>query len=290
MPEDQTGLRVVDFPSIVKAESVILGAFSLIELLVVILISAYTWFVLKGLGSVAIGIAGGVFAFLVFLKVASPEEVGFLFPLYEIKYGLKKTTVYSHEFDTSKNIPSLETVDGWAVKLKDGYAAIIAVQPVNFFYSTPSDQRAYIDSYKSMLNSLDFPIQVLSIASEFDINRYMNRLITRFKDPDIAQNPVMREVVDDYIRWLDRNVRIAIQRQYFIVVTVLEKKAGEGVSLGELRRRAEVVISGLLRGGITARILERDEILQLYELIFYRKNTLKNYNSSIIVSGKDGGW
>jgi len=284
---DQSGLRVIDFPSVIRAESKLFGVFDTIELLVIFLLSASAWVVLKSLGTVSIIASATVFVTLTFLKAASPEEVGFMFPLYELRFALRKTTVYSHELDTTKHLPSLETVEGWAVKLRDGYAAIIEVQPVNFFYSTPSDQRAYIDSYRNMLNSLDFPIQILSVSSEFDVNRYMNRFITRLKDPDIAENPVMRSVAEGYLSWLDRQVRVAIQRRYFVVVTVPKRKGGEEVSLGELRRRAEVVVTGLERGGISAKILQRDDILQLYELISCRKNLPRNFNSSIIVSGQN---
>ena len=125
-----------------------------------------------------------------------------------------------HEIDTTKYIPSLRFVDNWICKLSDGLASVIEVKPVNFFYALPAEQRAYLDSYKDMLNSLDFPIQILSIAGEFDITRYMNHLVLRYRDEDIAANPMLRNVLDDYIRWLNRVVGETIQRRYFVVVTV----------------------------------------------------------------------
>lgn len=265
------GLKVVDFPSVLEGELKIFG-FTSLELLVIGLISGFVWLLLADYGELAIAASLLTFAFLVLLKAMMPEETGYTFPAYAAYFLFKGKTVYAHEIDTTKYIPSLNFVDDWICKLSDGLASVIEVKPVNFFYALPVEQRAYLDSYKEMLNSLDFPIQILSIACEFDITRYMNHLVLRYRDEDIAANPVLRNVLDDYIRWLNHVVGETIQRRYFIVVTAQD--------VSELRRRVETVIAGLRRGGIHAEILNRDGILTLYDLINYRRIMPANYDST----------
>lgn len=266
------GLRVVDFPSVLEGELKIFG-FTSLELLVIGLISGFVWLLLADYGEFAIAASLLTFAFLVLLKAMMQEETGYAFPAYAAYFLFKRKTVYAHEIDTTKYIPSLRFVDDWICKLSDGsIASVIEVKPVNFFYALPAEQRAYLDSYKDMLNSLDFPIQILSIAGEFDITRYMNHLVLRYRDEDIAANPMLRNVLDDYIRWLNRVVEETIQRRYFIVVTAQE--------VSELKRRVETVIAGLRRGGIQAEILNRDGILALYDLINYRRIMPANYDST----------
>ncbi|ADC64627.1 hypothetical protein Ferp_0452 [Ferroglobus placidus DSM 10642] len=278
-----TGLRVVEFPSVVQAESKLFGLFTPVEILTLFLISSSVWILLRGFGVVSVAVAAGVFAFLVFMKAMMPEEVGYMFPLYEARFAARKKAVYAHELDTTKYLPSTDFVDGWVMRMKDGYGAIIEVQPVNFFYSTPADQRAFLDSFKSTLDSLDFPIQILSIAAEFNAGRYLNRLMLRLKDEDIAANPILSELAHAYLAGLDEDVRTAIMRRYFVVVTVPKKT--EEVAIGELKRRVETVASGLRRGGIPAKLLEREDILALYELIANRTTMPKNYNSAKVVVG-----
>ncbi len=275
MPE--TGLRVIDFPSVLQVESKLFGLFSPVELLAIFLISSVAWILLKGLGTISIVASVVVFAFAVFMKALMPDEVGYLFPLYEARFAVKKRTIYAHELDTTKGIPSLKFISNWIVKTS-GYVAVIEVLPVNFFYSTPADQRAFLDAYRAMLDSLDFPIQILSVTSEFDMGGYLNRFMLRLKDEDIASNPTLSELAQAYINWLDDQVRSVFMRRYFVIVSVQDKKS-EDVSISELKRRVEVVASGLRRGGMITRVLERDDILSLYELIENRTILPKNYNS-----------
>ena len=282
MTMSETGLRVVEFPSVIQVESRLFGLFSPVELLSTFLLSSAMWILLREFGTISIAAAAVTFATSIFVKALMPEEVGYLFPLYEARFALRKRTVYAHELDTTKGIPSLNFVDRWVIKMKHGYAAVIEVTPVNFFYSTPADQRAFVDAFRATLDSLDFPIQILSITSEFDIGRYLNRFMLRLKDEDIATNPILSDLAQAYVRWIDEEIRSVSMRRYFVVVTVPHKKS-EDVSVGELKRRVEVVASGLRRGGMVTRILERDDVLALYELIANRTAQPKNYNSAKVI-------
>ena len=272
---------MVEFPAVIQAESRIFGIYTPVELLTMFLVSSAAWIVLKGFGLISIGLAAGIFAALLLLRAVVPEEVGYAFPLYELKFAWRKKTVYSHELDTTKHIPNLDFVDGWVMRMRDSYGAVVEARPVNFFYSTPAERRAILDSYRAMLNSLDFPIQILSISYRFNLGRYLNRLLMRLRDEDIATNPFLRSMVEEYIRWLDAEVSTAIMRRYYIIVTVPKKE--EQISIGELKRRAETVISGLRRGGIAARLLEREDILEIYELLANRAVQPKNYSSAKVI-------
>ncbi|RLI79366.1 hypothetical protein DRP05_04200 [Archaeoglobales archaeon] len=277
------GLKVVEFPTVIEGELKFLGKFTTMELLTSFLISIAAFQALSNFStSTAFAASLITFASIILLKLTMPEEVGYYFPLYASYFALKRKTVYAHELDTTKYIPAMSFVDGWIVKLTNGFAAVIEVEPVNFFYSLPADQRSFIDAYKSMLNSIDFPIQILSVSSEFDISRYMNKLLMRFRDGDIAENPVLREALDDYIRWLDSEIRDVFQRRYFVIVSA--KKKSEEAAVAELKRRVETVVAGLRRGGIQAKILEREDILAIYEILSSRMVLPGNYSSSKFIA------
>ncbi len=276
------GLKIVNFPSIFKYENKILGAYSTIELLVVLIVSLTIGLILRSFGIYAVAASATIFAVYTFFKVASPEEVGFAFLAYEAKFATGKTKIFAHELDQTGPLISMDFVDGWIVKMNGKLGSIVEVYPVNFFYATPGEQRSYIDGFRDMLNSIDFKIQIISVAAEFDANKYMNRFLLRMKDEDVALNPVMREVAKDYITWLDSEIVSSLKRRYFIAVCVTDR--GD-VSVGELKRRVETVVTSLQRAGIEARVLDRDEILAAYEFFFSRKNYPKNFNSRKMLVG-----
>ncbi len=276
------GLRIVNFPSIFKYENKILGTYNTIELLLVLIVSLSVGLVLKDFGIYAVATSTAIFVVYTFFKVLSPEEVGFAFIAYEARFATGKSKVFANELDQTGSLISLESVDGWIVKMNGKLTSVIEVYPVNFFYSTPSEQRSYIDGFRNMLNSIDFKIQIIGIAAEFDANKYMNRFLLRMKDEDVALNPVMRDVAKDYIMWLDSEIGSSLKRRYFVTICVTDK--GD-VSIGELKRRVETVISSLQRAGIEARVLDRSEILATYEFLFSRKNYPKNFNSRKLLVG-----
>lgn len=279
MTDGDTGLRVVEFPSLLQSESKILGVYTTQELLAMFLGSSAVWLCLKPLGIASIGAAAAVFAVMAILKAVVPEEVGYAFPLYEARFAVKKRIQYAYEEGTTKYITSLKFVDNWVLKLRSGYAAVIEVQPVNFFYATPAEQRAIVSAYASALETLDFPIQIISLSCEFDVSCYLNRFVLRLKDDDVVSNPLLSDLARGYLRYLDEVAKRAYRRRYFVVVFVPAEK-DEQVALGELRRRLETAAAALGRGGLHTRILERDDVLQLYELIVTRRTLPKNYSSA----------
>ncbi len=274
-----TGLRVVDFPSVLQAESKIFGVYTMQEILVAFLAAAATWICLKPFGTVSVAAAIATFAVIVILKAMVPDEVGYAFPLYEARFALKKKVEYAYEKGTTQNIPALKFVDNWVLKLAGGCAAVAEVSPVNLFYSSPADQGAFIDGYASFLKSLDFPVQIISISHEFDIAGYLNRFVLRLKDDDVVGNDVLDDMARGYLRLLDEVSKRTHRRRYFIAVSVPKGK-DENTALGELRRRVETVAAALGRVGLQTKILSRDDVLQLYELINTKKVLPKNYASS----------
>ena len=281
----ETGLRVVEFPSVIQAESKILGVYTMQEILVAFLAASAVWICLKPFGTIAVAAAIATFAVIVILKAMVPDEVGYAFPLYEARFALKKKVEYAYEKGTTQNIPALKFVENWVLKLASGYAAVVEVNPVNFFYSSPADQRAFVDGYASFLNSLDFPVQIISISHEFDIAGYLNKFVLRLKDDDVVGgNGVMEDLARGYLRLLDDVAKRTYRRRYFVAVSVPKGNT----ALGELRRRIETVAAALGRIGLQTRVLDRDDILQLYELINTRKVLPKNYSSSVLLVSQLG--
>lgn len=269
------GLRYVEFPSVLKVESKIFGVYESHELLVVLFISLIPVLLLpKESGLLAAGI---MFVTITIIKLLTPE----LNPVYLFSaltfLGGKKQIYAAEEHDYS--ITDIRAED-WYLESDESYIAVLEVNPVNLFYALPDEQRNIIDSYKTLINQLDFPIQIICISVAIDLDRYLLSILRRAQDEDIASNSVMREVLLDYTRWFEYQIRNmnVVQRKYYVITSIAKKS--KDLDLTELRRRIEIIASGLRRGGMSASILGRNEILQIYDLINQRKVLPLNLKST----------
>lgn len=285
---DRDGPIIVSFPTVLKTSEGIqlFGkniSFSLTEILVVFILPILGGSLLiSTLGFSALAVSVVFVVLFTLYKISTPEETGLAYPRYLSK--LNKT--YAYETGTAQNIPKITGIEDWYLKTPWGYVGIVEVEPVNFFYSTYEEQRTYYTGFLNFLNALEFPIQIVSITAEFSVNRYLNRLAMRMKDEDIVKNEALLETLKGYTKWLVEYISAIKVRKYYVVVGVRKiefRDAREETMLNELRKRLTSVEVGLRNAGINARILTKNEIFHVYELLFNRRvNVPANYDSTLL--------
>jgi len=171
-------------------------------------------------------------------------------------------------------------------KTSYGYVAVVEVQPVDFFYTSIEERKNAYRAFATFLNNIEFPIQILCLSTEFDTSRYLNRIMLRLKDEDIAYNDPLREVTKGFLNWLSDMTSTVKHRRYYVVVSVSNaefKNVKEEQKLNELKKRVVTVEMALRNGGMNARVLSKNEVLKLYEMIFTRRaNIAGNYNSTTL--------
>ncbi len=180
----------------------------------------------------------------------------------------------------------IEDVQEGVIILKDGsLRAILMTSSVNFSLKSTEEQDALIYKYQGFLNSLDFPLQIVTISRTLDISDYLNIMEQKRRE---QANELLRIQIAEYQDFVKNLVQVGniINQSFYVVVTLLKienkqsswlEKLGLGEkknsqqeikSLDELKtqlwQRVEYVTSGLAGVGIKSTPLNTEEIVQLF--------------------------
>lgn len=186
---------------------------------------------------------------------------------------------------TQKFTELVDIVDN-IVLLEGGNAClIIEITASNFALLSSKEQDAKIYSYAALLNSLTFPIQILIRNKRIDITSYLKELEEdelKTKNPLLAQHiRLYREFVKEMVR-----VNVVLNKTFYVVISFTALEAGLGgvkqtfgksqaekdafleAAQKALMGKAESVQAQLLKLAVTAKILEKEELIKLYYDIF----------------------
>ncbi len=188
-------------------------------------------------------------------------------------------------FSTQKYINVAEIKEDTLI-LKDGsLRAVLAVSSTNFALKSEDEQNALVAAYQGMLNSLDFPVQILIHSRVLDINGYLAKL----KGLAAGQtNELLRIQMNEYIEYVARLVEFAniMSKNFYVVVpysaqpvkqtmgskirTFLNPLSQIATSQGDFHRaktkldeRVNHVTSELGSVGLRSLVLKTEELVEL---------------------------
>ncbi|MCU0679785.1 MAG: hypothetical protein MUF50_00560 [Planctomycetes bacterium] len=174
------------------------------------------------------------------------------------------------------------------VIMKDGtLRAVLLVSSINFALKSEDEQNAIISSYVRFINSINFMVQIIVQSRELDINDYLSYLKQKEKE---QTNRLLREQTSHYIDYIKELTSLGkIMNKYLYVVvpysplsdshksffemlseafkpaTAIKLKEGKFAKYREaLKRRIEVVMSGLASIGVSAVQLDTQGLIELY--------------------------
>ncbi|GHO42798.1 VirB4 family type IV secretion system protein [Ktedonospora formicarum] len=144
------------------------------------------------------------------------------------------------------------------------YRSIIKVNTVNFALMAEDDQDALIEGFKSFLNGLSYPLQILIKNLPHRLDDYLNSL--KSIQGDLA------EVSRDHAQFVQQlaSKRALVKRVFYIIVpadATLNRNRAEALinAQTQLRLRTDELIRQLERLGLTGHRLQEKEIIDLYQ-------------------------
>lgn len=176
------------------------------------------------------------------------------------------------------------------VLLQGGNAClVIEVTASNFALLSKKEQDAKIYAYASLLNSLSFPIQIIVRNQRVDISSYLKTLEELEKH---TKNEMLATHIKLYREFVHQMIKInvVLNKEFYIVITYSSLEQGAtGVTKAttkgniatqafaqaahqSLSSKSENLISQLRRLALSARVLEKDELVKLYYNIFNQDN------------------
>ncbi|MFH1098628.1 MAG: hypothetical protein V1723_01765 [Candidatus Uhrbacteria bacterium] len=179
-----------------------------------------------------------------------------------------------------------------AVILKDGtLRAVLAVSSINFALKSPEEQEAIITQYVQLLNSIDFPLQIVIHSRRLDIEPYLSRLQSLEGE---QPNELLKVQMADYRNFVKELVGLGdiMTKTFYVVVPYspfTDKQKGffsrlqetlspvRIVALKEVRfreRRTELMqrvnhVAGALQSlGLTSALLDTQALIELYYRLY----------------------
>ena len=196
--------------------------------------------------------------------------------------------------------------NGVIILKNGGLRAVVLVSSINFDLKSSVEQEAIIAQYQNLLNSLDFPIQIVIQSRRFNIDPYIERL----KQEESQQlNDLLRLQMTEYQEFIKNlnEVSNIVAKQFYIVVPFSTVESNEGGIFqtlsnifnqkkaatfqgemfesfrSQLLQRVEHVMNGLSPIGLRGTVLGTEEIIELlynsYNPSLFTTSIIKNVDA-----------
>ena len=120
---------------------------------------------------------------------------------------------------TQDHLPIEDVVDGIVI-LKDGSCALVMqMSSVNFDLLSEKEQSALVFAYGGILNSLNFPVQIIIHSTAKDITSYMKYLQSFEDKPE--SNVLLKERIKSYRKFIEEMVHKndVLSKSFYIAVS-----------------------------------------------------------------------
>lgn len=186
---------------------------------------------------------------------------------------------------TQKFTEIVDFVDDIVVLEGGNACMIIEITASNFALLSRREQDTRIFSYASLLNSLSFPIQILIRNKRIDISQYIKELDDVVNS---TKSPQLRTYVEYYRTFVNEmvTVNVVLSKSFYLVipysaleegVTTVAQSRQKGPHQTEifaqnakkaLQTKADTLLAQLQKFAMSARLLEREDLIKLFYDIY----------------------
>lgn len=204
-------------------------------------------------------------------------------------------------FASTQRYLKISEIKNDCLVLKDGtLRAILLASSINFALKSEEEQKAVIQNYARFLNTLEFPLQIVTHSRPFNIDPYVNELNVLRQN---QTNELLRNQTTDYRDFIKELIGLGeiMSRRFYIVVpynpggdtkrgffsravdtlsaaiVVKIKKEKFEAYREALFKRADNITAGLSSMGVKARPLDTQSLIELFYNI-YNPAEAKNQN------------
>ncbi len=200
---------------------------------------------------------------------------------------------------TQAFVPIEEIRDGIVILKDGGMRAILLASSINFALKSADEQMGVVSQFQSMLNSLDFSLQIFIQSRRLDIRPYLSLLEDRYKAQTADLMKIQTREYIGFITSFTEQVSIMTKR-FFLVIPysptlmnsdqgvmdkffkskkkeekAADKKQNFEENRTQLEQRISIVSGGLSRCGVKTVGLGTEEIVELFYKIFNPGDTEK---------------
>lgn len=126
---------------------------------------------------------------------------------------------------TQEHLPIEDVIDGIVI-MKDGSCStVLSVSSVNFDLLSESEQSALVFAYGGIINSLNFPIQIIIQSHAKDVSSYLKNL-QNMEEKQL--NPQLKERISQYRKFIEETVKKSdvLSKSFYIAITFSSLELG----------------------------------------------------------------
>jgi hypothetical protein len=208
---------------------------------------------------------------------------------------------------TQKFTEIVDFVDNIVVLQGGSACMIIEITASNFALLSQREQDSRIFSYAAFLNSLSFPIQILIRNKRMDISSYLKGLEEIEKTSTVPQ---LKNHIKLYRAFVHEmvTVNVVLNKSFYIIIRYSSLETGvsgaaqagqKGMSQTEafaknakksLQSKADSVLMQLQKFAMSAKILEKEDLIKLFYIIYNEESDLQveqieNGTDAAIITG-----
>ena len=131
---------------------------------------------------------------------------------------------------TQELLPLVDIVDGLVIYNNGGAAQIMETTSLNFGLLSEREQEAVIASYAGMLNSFNFPVQIVVRSQKKDISRYMDFLTAAEGKVKIAK---LAAIMADYKNFVNEAIKKknVLSKKFYLIIPFTPYELGVAKSV-----------------------------------------------------------
>ncbi|PIR41933.1 MAG: hypothetical protein COV30_00935 [Candidatus Yanofskybacteria bacterium CG10_big_fil_rev_8_21_14_0_10_37_15] len=191
---------------------------------------------------------------------------------------------------STKQLVEISDIVDNVVILKNGsLRTVLEVSSINFELRSDEEQVAILQNFQRFLNSIDFPLQIVMNSRKLDIENYI-KIIDQAAET--LTNELLKVQADEYSKFITELADLSniMSKKFYIVVPfyVFESPSKVGVVASlksifkpssvtnqltpeqfetyknQILQRVELIFDGLVGLGLKTRILENEELINLF--------------------------
>ena len=126
---------------------------------------------------------------------------------------------------TQDHLPVEDIIDGIVLLKEGGASLIMQVSSVNFDLLSEKEQSALVFAYGGILNSLNFPIQILIHSTAKDVGIYLANLVQAEAD---QENQLLKNRIASYRKFIEETVKRndVLSKTFYIVIPFFPAELG----------------------------------------------------------------
>lgn len=180
-----------------------------------------------------------------------------------------------NKVSSRRQIQIKEVKDDILVLPNNEYRVIIETSSINFELKSEEEQDVLIDGFQNFLNSLPSELQILIRVREVDIDRYLEQI---GKSKHTENEQIYKNQIDNYSEFITNLIsgNKILSRRFYVIIPYRHTDSNKDFKLikEQIHLRRDIVLKGLEKLGMKAKILDSLELLNLF-YFFYNPEQMK---------------